>query len=188
MWFKLSIEQSNPEIYINEIDITNLTDQKVELYNNSTEAQDISGWTLYARYDNFFVFPAGASIAKRSFVIVYWDKDGSSFANEYYTGDTINTKDLDRFNDDLALYKNDNMTKATDLIHFARWKTNISSTNAEDSLTFAVNRNYWGMDEFIDPPSYGYSIQYDGEGYTVNDWSINFIPSIGKKNINNFID
>lgn len=73
-------QQINAPVMVSEVMISNtgsVTDSNgkhpdyVELYNNSDEVQDISGWTLSDREDRAWLFPNGTLIQPRSYLVVW---------------------------------------------------------------------------------------------------------------------
>jgi len=73
-------QQINAPVMVSEVMISNtgsVTDPNgkdpdyVELYNNSDEVQDISGWTLSDREDRAWLFPNGTLIQPRSYLVVW---------------------------------------------------------------------------------------------------------------------
>jgi len=78
----------NSDVVINEFMASNDTiiadqdgeyDDWIELYNNSNEAKDLSGWKLTDKENNLdkWAFPQGTIIEGNEYLIVWADKDGS---------------------------------------------------------------------------------------------------------------
>jgi len=157
--------------------------QWIEIYNNSTEAVDISGWSLYAGPSNYYTIPSGTSIANRGYVIIHWYEKGTKYSNHIYTGVDGNATFLDQNGDDIALFNDDNFTSDSGMIHYVRYK-DAGSTNDSDMLNFALKKDLWGLNEYVQKAANGYTIQYDNNGYSQEDWSNLFTPTIGAKNLN----
>jgi len=85
-----TVNNASAMIKINEIFFdpigTDTGHEWIELYNDTNESVDISGYELNATSGDYFQFPTNTIMPAHNFLLVWWRKDGSNTNNEFFTG------------------------------------------------------------------------------------------------------
>lgn len=156
--------------------------EKIELYNPDALAADMSAWEIYPDGIGYFSFPAGFSLAPKSFAVVHLRTSGTNdTANLYHAGATSN---MGNSSGSVALFKPGGRSKDT-IADFIRYhKPGSSERKTWESA--AAEAGLWTAGTSVDTSSLGegasVGLTADGVRGSAAAWQIYALPSLGSAN------
>jgi len=151
-------------VRINEV-FYSVADGQVELKNFGATAVDVSNWQWCAR----FVYGkiSETNIISGTLII----PPGGILA---FGGLSLNEAASD-----VAIYRDNAFADPESMMDFMQYG---NSGNGRESV--AVAKGIWNTGEFIPAVTNGHSLEFDGAGRSITDWSDQSVPSIGNENAN----
>lgn len=168
------------EVLFNPSAVNDTGLEKIELYNNAENPADLSGWDLYPDGIGYFTFPAGFSLAAKSFVAIHLRISGvADTANLYHSAASDNMSDT---SGSAALFNATSHKKDT-LVDFVEWSSKLASSTWESA---AAESGLWikGAPLNISSLEAGSSIGLANDGIRKDaaSWKIYKLPTIGSGN------
>lgn len=156
---------------------TDTGNEWVELYNPKDTAINLLGFELNASSGDYYPFP-DISLSPRSFITVFWGKDGVGNVGEIFTGKkgfgTIgNSKGY------IAIFNSNTHSKST-IVDYLEW-----GGSAQTWEKSAVDAGIWASGSFIPVVAESNSLGLLGDGEdndSKDDWKSYAKPTRGKKN------
>ncbi len=149
----------------------------VEIRNGSTETENLDDVVLALDGVAMYHFPAGASIAPGSLIVLHLGIDGTDGAGNYYAG--VGTSRELRFAGTASLHESEPLTIANTMVDFVQWGA------AESALeVVAAAKGIWRQGDFVDTSALGAagSIAVVNDAFGSARWAINDAPSPGLQN------
>lgn len=156
---------NNLEVIIKEFTFRGgANEDRIEIANNSSNPVDISNWAFCPAVG---VYPPVSSL------------DVIEGSTNIPAGGSVILSGLDLGDADgaLALYISGPFTDANNIRHFVQWGGDVNG----DREDVAVAAGLWTAGAFIDISSFqtGNSLEFDGDGTSVSDWTIQTNPTLG---------
>ena len=145
----------------------------IELYNPSGSDVNLNGYDLCARSSGGDYTFGLFTLLSGSYVVVYWNKDGTNTATELYTGSLANISDS---HGSVTLFNSTSHSSST-IIDFVEW-----GAGGQTFESTAVSAGIWTEDDFVPKVDPGHSMEYDGSGDTSLDWFDQQNPTPGGDN------
>ncbi len=169
------MSELNP-LVINEIYYNNTSSdhQWIELYNNDSEPDDISGFKIIAAGQTFTI-PASTTIGAGGYIVVHWyyGDSANNTATNLYTG-TANVTALSTLAGDI--YLTDDIDAAEDYVEYGAGGQTSEST---------AGGGQWPAGDHVPGVLQGESIGRGNNGYDTNkasDWQTFAAPTMGAVN------
>ena len=146
------------------------------LYNNGDTNFDLTGYQLNAVSGDYYTFP-GFSLSAKSFINIYWRKDGTNSTTDLYTGITGFDANMGDTSGWVALFKNSQQTKDT-IVDYLEYGAGGKTFESK-----AVDAGIWTTGSFIGNVQEGKAIKLQTDGIDNNlpsDW-IEIVPSIAQQ-------
>lgn len=154
---------------------TDTGEEWIELYNPTVSGINLNGYDLTARTSGGDYTFGSFTIAAKSYVTVYWNKDGTDSGTELFTGST-GYSNISDSKGSVALFNSTTHYSGT-IVDFVQW--------GEGGQTFesaAVSAGLWTVDDFVAKVAAGHSMEYDGAGNLSSDYFDQPAPTPGADN------
>lgn len=144
--------------------------EAVGIVNLGTEVQDLSGWFFLSTPPDpadSWSFPLGTEISPGQRYTIYWrtPQPEQSFSDTFFT-ETTGISLLDNDGGDLALVSPEGIQ------HYVQWG---EAGQVLEELAVAANK--WIADKAVPAPDQDQWLQYDGDGFTPEDWGGAMAPT-----------
>lgn len=153
---------SNSQIVLNEIQ-----DKKnIELINLGTEEVDVR---------DYWIYNEGISLRVGTFLpICPYQRFTLRPGERFFVNEQMERATEDG---EIALFSSDNFQDTTALLSYVQWG---SSGHEKEGMAVAADK--WVAGEFVALMLPDGSLEYDGEGISASDWTIQGVPSICEEN------
>ena len=148
------------------------------MVNQGATSVDLSGWALSSTppldEPDLWTFPAGTIVAPEDALVVYWHTPTDTDI-ERIVGISPTVTAIATGKDFTSLFNNDGgdlalLDPTGTSIHYVQWSKSGMGLEAA-----AVAAGVWTESSTLERPGEGQWLLYDGEGYEVEDWSIETI-------------
>lgn len=179
--FSFASAQNVSGVFINEImydpEGRDTGKEWIELYNNSENDIDLTGYELYPDGIGYFVFPE-FTLAAGSYAVVHVRAEGENTAGDLYQGVQEITNNMGNTSGSVALFSSEVHSKNT-IVSFVQY-----GARGQTWEQAAVDASLWTKGEFAFDVAAGFSLAYDGQGSGAFDWqqSNEIAGTLGKKN------
>ncbi|MCA9391570.1 lamin tail domain-containing protein, partial [candidate division WWE3 bacterium] len=146
---------------------TDTGNEWIELYNETCDAVDLSGYDLNAAGD-YYTFPV-FTLDPHSFITVHWRADGIDTTTDLYTGTVNFDTNMGNTSGSLSLF-NDGVHSKNTIVDFVQYGAGGQSWEAA-----AIDAGIWTLDDAVTIGGSGesFGLSTDGQdGNVSTDWSV----------------